>query len=107
MSNLTKKESIILFVGDIFFFAFSLWIALSVRYGSMPDWNRFETHLIPFSILFVVWLLVFFIAGLYEKHTLILKGRLPSIIFNAQVVNSIFAVIFFYTIPIFGITPKT
>jgi lipopolysaccharide/colanic/teichoic acid biosynthesis glycosyltransferase len=55
----------------------------------------------------LVWILVYFIAGLYEKHTLILKSKLPGIIFNAQLVNSIFAIIFFYTIPIFGITPKT
>jgi len=51
--------------------------------------------------------LVYFIAGLYEKHTLILKSRLPGIIFNTQVINSVFAVAFFYIIPVFGITPKT
>ncbi len=107
MSNLIKKEALILFCGDIFFFVFSLWLALYFRFGTDPTWERFKTHLIPFSILFVVWILVYFIAGLYEKHTLILKSKLPSIIFNAQVVNSIFAIVFFYIIPIFGITPKT
>lgn len=107
MSSLTKKEAVILFFGDIFFFITSLWIALYLRFGEMPGTERFETHLAPFSILFVVWILVYFIAGLYEKHTLILKSKLPNVIFNAQVVNSIFAIIFFYTIPVFGITPKT
>jgi lipopolysaccharide/colanic/teichoic acid biosynthesis glycosyltransferase len=107
MSNLIKKEAAILFFGDIFFFVFSLWLSLFLRFAQFPTWARFETHLAPFSILFVVWFLVYFIAGLYENHTLILKGKLPSIIFNAQVVNSIFAIVFFYTIPIFGITPKT
>jgi lipopolysaccharide/colanic/teichoic acid biosynthesis glycosyltransferase len=57
--------------------------------------------------LFVVWFLVYFIAGLYEKHTLILKSRLPGVIWGAQVLNSIFAIVFFYFIPYFGITPKT
>lgn len=107
MGNLIKKEAIILFFGDIFFFVFSLWLSLYIRFFEMPTWDRFETHLIPFSILFIVWFLVYFIAGLYEKHTLILKGKLPSIIFNAQVVNSIFAIAFFYAFPVFGITPKT
>jgi exopolysaccharide biosynthesis polyprenyl glycosylphosphotransferase len=65
------------------------------------------SHSIPFSILFLAWVVVFFIAGLYEKHTRILKNRLPSVIFSAQVVNSILAVLFFYFIPYFGITPKT
>lgn len=61
----------------------------------------------PFSILFAIWILVFFIAGLYEKHTLILKSRLPSRILNATVTNSVISVVFFYLIPVFGITPKT
>ena len=107
MSLLSKKEAILLFCGDIFFFVFSLWIALYIRFGEIPTSERFIAHFIPFSILFLIWVTVYFIAGLYENHTLILKSKLPSIIFNAQVVNSIFAIIFFYIIPFFGITPKT
>lgn len=107
MSSLTKKETAILFLGDVFFFVFSLWIALCLRFGEVPSLERFNTHLAPFSILFIIWVLVYFIAGLYGKHTLLLKSKLPSVIFNAQVVNSIFAIVFFYTIPVFGITPKT
>jgi len=107
MSNLIKKEAIILFFGDLFFFAFSLWFSLYIRFAEIPAWDLFKVHLAPFSILFLVWVLVYFIAGLYEKHTLILKSRLPGIIFNTQVINSVFAVAFFYIIPVFGITPKT
>jgi lipopolysaccharide/colanic/teichoic acid biosynthesis glycosyltransferase len=107
MSTLSKKEAIILFCGDIFFFVFSLWLSLFIRYGAIPSHALFVTHLVPFSYLFVVWVLVYFIAGLYEKHTLILKSKLPSVIFNAQVVNSLFAIVFFYLVPVFGITPKT
>lgn len=107
MSFLSKKEALILFLGDIFFFAFSLWVALFVRFGEAPHVERFTIHIVPFSILFAVWLLVYFIAGLYEKHTLILKSKLPSIIFNSQVANSLIAIVFFYAIPVFGITPKT
>jgi lipopolysaccharide/colanic/teichoic acid biosynthesis glycosyltransferase len=107
MSSLTRKEALTLFFGDILFFVVSLWLTLYLRFGTAPDIARLYLHLKPFSILFVVWILVYFIAGLYEKHTLILKGRLPSVIFNAQVVNSIFAVLFFYLFSVFGITPKT
>jgi len=82
-------------------------LALYIRSAEMPALTLFVKHFVPFSILFIFWLLVYFIAGLYEKHTLILKSRLPNIIFNAQVVNGIFAIIFFYSIPFFKITPKT
>ncbi len=107
MNDLTKKEALLLFFGDIFLFIFSLWLSLCVRFAEMPNKERFLDHFYPFSILFLIWVIVYFIAGLYEKHTLILKSRLPSIIFNAQVVNSIFAIVFFYALPVFGITPKT
>ena len=107
MSNLTKKEAIVLFFGDMFFFVFSLWLTLYLRFAEPPNWERFTDHLVPFSFLFLIWFLVYFIAGLYDKHTLILKSKLPDVIFNTQVINSILAIAFFYTIPIFGITPKT
>src|SRR5258706_63165 len=107
MSNISKKEAVILFFGDLIFFVFSLWITLFLRFGEVPTSERFLTHLVPFSFLFFVWIIIYFIAGLYEKHTLILKSKLPNVIFNAQVANSTLAIIFFYTIPIFGITPKT
>lgn len=102
-----KKETFVLFLGDIIFFFLSLWLSLFLRYGHFPSKALLYIHLVPFSILFAVWLVVFFIAGLYEKHTLILKGKLPSAIFNAQLINSVVAVAFFYIIPYFGITPKT
>src|SRR3989344_4552312 len=101
-----RSERWLLFIGDVIAFLASLWLMLLVRYGSF-DPNLFYQHLAPFSILFVVWLIVFFIAGLYEKHTVILKSRLPSILFNTLVVNTVLAVAFFYFIPYFGITPKT
>lgn len=107
MNSLNKKEPLILLVGDIFFFLVSLWLALFFRNLSIPPQDVFMTHLEPFGFLFIVWIVMFYIAGLYEKHTLILKSKLPSILFNTLVANSIIAVIFFYLIPFFGITPKT
>ncbi len=107
MTILPKKEALTLFFGDIFFFILSLWLSLYLRFAQVPSVEVFKVHIIPFSILFAMWILVYFIAGLYEKHTLLLKSKLPSIIFNAQVANSILAIVFFYIIPVFGIAPKT
>ncbi len=101
-----RYERWLLFVGDIVAFFAALWLMLFVRYGSF-DRNLFFQHLTPFSILFVVWVIVFFVAGLYQKHTVILKSRLPSILLNALVVNTVIAIAFFYFIPSFGIAPKT
>lgn len=103
----SKKETARLFAGDMVLFLSSLWLMLLFRYGNLPDGDLLTEHLFPFSILFIVWILVFFIAGLYEKHTLILRNKLPTVILNAQAANIIIAVLFFYFIPYFGITPKT
>jgi len=102
-----NKEPLILFIGDIAVFLISLWVTLVIRYAGIPSQETFVDHLLPFSILFVIWVAVFYIAGLYEKHTLILKSNLPSLLLNTQIANSAIAVLFFYLVPYFGITPKT
>lgn len=107
MVIVNKKEPIILFAGDIFILIFSLWATLVIRYFEIPSWETWVNHIQPFTIIFFFWLLIFYIAGLYEKHTLILKKNLPNILLNTQVVNSVGAIIFFYFIPYFDITPKT
>ena len=107
MRIFNRNEAIFLFFGDVVFFLVSLWLTLLFRYANLPSATLFVQHITPFAVLFFVWVIVFFIAGLYEKHTVILKSRLPNIILNAQVTNSLIAVLFFYFIPYFGITPKT
>jgi len=107
MPIISKKEAILLFSGDIFFFLLALWITLFLRDFSVPNAGIFYNHFEPFALLFIAWILVFFISGLYEKHTILFKRKLPSVIVNAQITNVIIAALFFFLIPYFGITPKT
>jgi len=107
MKTLNRKEPFLLLVGDIVSFYAGLWLMLVLRYGQLPHKEFFNLHVLPFSILFIIWISVFFIAGLYEKHTLLLKGKIGSVILKAQITNSVLAVLFFYFIPLFGIAPKT
>jgi exopolysaccharide biosynthesis polyprenyl glycosylphosphotransferase len=102
-----RKEALVLLVGDFFFFLFALWLALFLRQLSVPSYSFFLAHLGPFLFLFAVWIVAFYIAGLYEKHTVVLRSRLPGILFRAQLTNSALAVAFFYLLPFLGITPKT
>ena len=102
-----KKEPTLLLFGDFVAFTVALWVALLLRYGNVPSGKLFNEHFIPFFILFIVWIGVFFIAGLYERHTQILRNRLGGILLRAQLTNSFLAVLFFYLVPYFGITPKT
>lgn len=95
-----------LFLGDVALFIAALWVAIFLRNLMGSPFQYFSQHIIPFSILFAAWITVFYIASLYEPHTVVLKSRIPAIILNVQMVNSLIAVLFFYLIPYFDITPK-
>lgn len=102
-----SPQIFLIFLGDIILFFLSLWVTLALRYFELPSVDIFALHALPFSYLFLVWIAVFYIAGLYESHTVIFKSRLPGMMLNVQAINSVIAVLFFYFIPAFGITPKT
>lgn len=106
MKVVNRKEPWLLLVGDLLIFILSLWLTLVVRFTEIPTFSVFIDHLYPFGILFAIWALVFFISGLYEKHTTIFKSRLPIKVLNTQIFNSFLAVTFFYYVPYLGITPK-
>jgi exopolysaccharide biosynthesis polyprenyl glycosylphosphotransferase len=97
----------LLFLGDILALYAALFLTLAARYGTGLYKEFADVHFAPFTIIFVPWLLVFYIAGLYDLRRLrnnldFLKTLALSLVTNAAV-----AVLFFYLIPAFGIAPKT
>jgi len=97
----------LLFLGDILALYAALFLTLAARYGIGLYKEFADVHFAPFTIIFVPWLLVFYIAGLYDLRRLrnnldFLKTLALSLVTNAAV-----AVLFFYLIPAFGIAPKT
>ncbi len=102
-----KWEPLLLLIGDIIIFIVSLWATLFLRYGAIPSGGLINAHVWAFGLLFSVSVLVFYVAGLYGKHTLLFKSKLPGIIVRAQIMNAILGVLLFYLVPAFGIAPKT
>lgn len=100
------RELIVLIFGDIVVFNVALLLTLTLRYLELPDWERLMLHLPPFLTFSAVWLFVFFILGLYDKHTSLLKRLLLSRILYAQSINVVVAGVLFFVLPL-GITPKT
>ena len=107
MTLVPRREYVLLLVGDIIVFTLSLWITLAIRYLSFPSPELFRIHLVPFSLLFIVWLGIFFIAGLYGRHTRLFRQRLMGTILYTQAINIVIAALFFFLLPAFGIAPKT
>ena len=107
MSLVPKREYVVLLIGDVIIFAVSLWATLALRYLETPSRELFTTHLLPFSFLFAAWVAVFFLAGLYGRHTRLFRSRLAATILYTQMVNIGLAALFFFSIPAFGLAPKT
>lgn len=77
-----------------------------MRYDLPFDEPVVRLHFLPFSLLFLLWVLVFFIAGLYEQHTLLFQKRLPYRLLRSIAANALIAVLLFYFFPAFLITPR-
>ena len=89
------RELMLLILGDIVVIITALWCTLLLRYLAIPSWELFGNHLGPFLILSTVWLFIFYIGGLYDKHTVFLKSLLLSRIINTQLVNGVIAALLF------------
>jgi lipopolysaccharide/colanic/teichoic acid biosynthesis glycosyltransferase len=101
-----RKEPLILALGDLALFSFSLWATLVLRYGELPSSDLVQAHALPFAIVFVLSLVVFYISGLYSRSIHVARSSLPGIILSSQIANGLIAVILFYFIPSFSVTPK-
>jgi exopolysaccharide biosynthesis polyprenyl glycosylphosphotransferase len=107
MTLVPKREYLLLLAGDLVVFTVSLWLTLALRYLELPSTDHFILHLRPFSLLFAAWVAVFFLAGLYARHTRIFRSRLTTTILYTQIINMMIAALFFFFIPSFGLSPKT
>jgi exopolysaccharide biosynthesis polyprenyl glycosylphosphotransferase len=100
-------KKILLLVGDILILYLSLWLTLLLRYGTNFDLARWQQHFWPFTIIYLLWLIVFYIAGLYELTLARNNISFYSTLSKGLAINAGLAIAFFYFIPYFGITPKT
>jgi len=106
MTRLTNSTgALILVVGDIFVYIFSLILTLTVRYGEFPTRSLVSTHLQSFSILFLLFFIISFSAGLYDKQSIFMRGRIQNLLLKVQLINILVGTAFFYIAPV-GIAPK-
>ena len=99
-----KKFSI--FLSDIVILYASLFLTILIRYPNNFQ-AQYQLHLFPFSLIFISWILVFYIANLYEPKLLRNNVHFYSALIQIILVVTSISVMFFYLIPLYGITPKT
>lgn len=102
-----RRASFLLFAGDVAAFIVSLYITLWLRYWEVPNTTTLSLYAIPFTFLFAFWILVFYSAGLYSKRLLLFPSRVLDALLKVQMINIVFAALFFFFVPVFGIAPKT
>ena len=107
MSNTVTLKKFILLLGDVFFLYISLWLTLFLRFLSEFNFEIFILHLLPFSIVYFFWIIIFYIAGLYDFHLIKTKLSFYGRVLGAITGGLILGMLFFYSLPFFGISPKT
>ncbi len=103
----SQLKTALLWCGDIAALYASLLITLALRYGGEPWSESARVNVWPFTVIFVPWLLIFYIAGLYDLQRLRNSIDFFKTLVVSLVVNALIAVLSFYFIPAFGIAPKT
>ncbi len=105
-----RSKVLILALGDIFLLYGALFLTLGIRYSQIPGEpaKQFsENHLEPFTVIFTVWIFIFYVVGLYDTRNLKNKIEFLKNFSLALGIGTVIAIAFFYLIPFFGITPKT
>jgi len=106
--KLSRKTKIwVLLCGDILALYLSLCVAIAIRYQSAWRMAFWEYHLVPFTVIFPLWIAIFYIAGLYDlphlRNNIDFIKKLSLTLF----VNALLTITIFYFVPYFGIAPKT
>jgi len=100
-------RKILVFFGDIFLIYLSLFLTLLLGFFGEFSFEIFSLHLLPFSIIYVFWFIIFYAFGLYDLHLIKTRTSFYGNTLGALAVSLVLGMLFFYTIPFFGITPKT
>ncbi|MDO8669704.1 MAG: sugar transferase, partial [Candidatus Buchananbacteria bacterium] len=95
-----------LFIGDISILYLSLFMTIYIRYGRSFN-TQLGFHIFPFTIIFAVWTIVFYITNLYEISFTKNEINFFSDFFYSITAVFAISIFLFYFIPFFYITPKT
>jgi exopolysaccharide biosynthesis polyprenyl glycosylphosphotransferase len=102
-----KLKVFLFFVADMAALYAGLFIALLIRYGGNFYTQLLNAQVFAFTIIFILWIIVFYIAGLYDLRRLRNNIDFVKTLFLCIGINAAIAVLLFYLIPAFGIAPKT
>ncbi len=104
MNNKLKKFTLL--AGDIIILYISLYLTLLIRYWNKPTSELWQSHFGPFTIIFVVWILIFYISNLYNLNIAVNNANFFRATSRGLIIAGLLSIAFFYLTPQISITPK-
>lgn len=105
MNNKLKK--LVLISGDVFALYFSLYLTLLIRYLGDDLARNWTAHFWPFTMIFILWLIIFYISNLYNLNLAVNNLKFYQSSGRTLAIAGLVSLAFFYLMPQIGIAPKT
>ena len=107
MNTSSNFKKLILFGGDLIILYLSLFVTLLIRYQALPTAALWQAHVSLFSVIFFFWLIVFYIANLYDLRLAVNNLKFWQLSIQSIAIAGLISIAFFYFLPNNSITPKT
>lgn len=104
MTNKFKK--IVLLGGDVIILYVSLYLTLIIRYWGNYQAEIWSMHIWPFTVIFILWLIIFYVSSLYNLNLAVNNLKFYQTTGRTLAVAGLTALAFFYLTPNIGIAPK-
>lgn len=99
-------KTFFLLSGDVILLYTALLFSLFLRYPQEAEPGLAAQHLIPFTIIFLAWLIIFGAFGLYDLRFMKNGRRFLYRLLRAMATNTVLAILILYLIPVFEIEPR-
>lgn len=104
---LSRLKKFILLFGDFIFLTLALFLTIAIRYPQETWQKNFYGHLPYFLVVFIIWLVVFYINGLYNLNIKANGRKFFTSTVGAVALSSLLSIIYFYLNVQAAIAPKT
>jgi len=101
-----KIKKLLLLSGDVSIMYLSLYLSLFLRYKESFNISIWNNHYRCFSFIFLVWIFIFYISGLYNLYITQNDKIFFRLSLKSLGIAGIIATLFFYLNPSIGIAPK-
>jgi len=102
-----KTKQFGIFLVDLILLYAAIWVSLALRATSVPNLSRVWAHVVAFSPVMPIWIVIFYTMGLYALETpfddVNFLGRLAAAVGIAALITALY----FYLVPTRLISPKT